>query len=255
MNYKIAIPSYKREKILEEKTLSLLKKHKIPKEKIYIFVANEEQKELYVKSLSPYYKEIIVGEVGMKEIRNFITNYFDEGEYIMNFDDDLKDFEELIKDKEKGKEFSRKTHSRKLENLEEFILRGFKKLEDTSLQLFGVYPASNPFFMKTTETTRLEFCVGSCWGHINDKEFILSIDNKEDFERTLLSYNKYGGVVRFNHISPITKYYKEEGGMNDNRTYEDDFKSCEFLCNKYPTLVKMTRTRKSGMPMIRVIKQ
>jgi hypothetical protein len=253
--YKIVIPSYRRAKVLEDRTLQVLRNHNIPKEKIFIFVGNKDEEKRYKETLSPYYNRIVVGEVGMKEIRNFITNYFDDGEYLMCFDDDLKNFEELLIEKEKDKPFSRSTHSRKLKDLDKFITDGFNELERTGFQMFGVYPASNPFFMKKTITHRLEFCVGSCWGKINDKSLTLSIDNKEDFERTLLSYKKYGGVVRFNYISPITNYYTLAGGMNDDRTYEDDLKSCNYLIKTFPQYVKMARTRKSGMPMIKVIKQ
>lgn len=239
MEYKIAIPSYKREKILEDKTLALLIKHKIPKEKIFIFVANEEQEVLYRNHLTNHYNDIIVGEVGMKEIRNFITNYFEEGEYIMNFDDDLKDFEELLIDKVKGEPFSRKTHSRYLLNLDKFITDGFNKCEEKGLSIFGVYPASNPFFMKRRITYNLKYIIGSCWGYINNKKMLVSLADKEDVERTLLYYIRDGGVVRFEYISPITNYYTQAGGMMEKRTKERILESSNFLIDKYPEYCKL----------------
>ena len=74
-DYVIAIPSYKRAHILKEKTLDLLKRQKIPKQKIYIFVANKKEHDEYKKVLPPYYHKIIIGKVGMKNIRNFISGY------------------------------------------------------------------------------------------------------------------------------------------------------------------------------------
>ena len=47
LNYKIAIPSYKRHKTLKNKTLNLLNKYNIDTKIIYIFVADNEEKQIY----------------------------------------------------------------------------------------------------------------------------------------------------------------------------------------------------------------
>ena len=41
-DYIIAIPSYKRAETLRDKTLQVLKEHKIPAERIHVFVATPE---------------------------------------------------------------------------------------------------------------------------------------------------------------------------------------------------------------------
>ena len=46
MDYKIAIPSYKRAVTIQNKTLKLLNEHNIDKNKITIFVADEEEKKI-----------------------------------------------------------------------------------------------------------------------------------------------------------------------------------------------------------------
>ena len=86
-DYVIAIPSYKREKTLRDKTLKVLQQYKIPKEKIFVFVANKEEYEKYKATIPPYYNKLIVGIVGMGNIRNFITDYFPEGKKIFNMDE------------------------------------------------------------------------------------------------------------------------------------------------------------------------
>ena len=53
-DYTIVIPSYKRQKILQEKTLTTLKKYKIPKESIYVFVANQEEYDIYKEFLASH---------------------------------------------------------------------------------------------------------------------------------------------------------------------------------------------------------
>ena len=49
IDYKIAIPSYKRAHTLKNKTLKILQEYKIDPKKIHIFVANEEEKKEYEK--------------------------------------------------------------------------------------------------------------------------------------------------------------------------------------------------------------
>ena len=60
-SYKIAIPSYKRYDTIKNKTLKLLNEYNIDKKKITIFVANNEEKKLYKKSIGDQYK-IVTGE-------------------------------------------------------------------------------------------------------------------------------------------------------------------------------------------------
>ena len=52
MNYKIAIPSYKRTETLKNKTLKLLHKYNISPKNIYIFVANSKEKTNYHKVIN-----------------------------------------------------------------------------------------------------------------------------------------------------------------------------------------------------------
>ena len=46
MDYKIAIPSYKRPETIKNKTLKLLSKYNIDKKKVTVFVANDKEKEI-----------------------------------------------------------------------------------------------------------------------------------------------------------------------------------------------------------------
>merc|ERR1711871_1039071 len=198
-DYIIAIPSYKREETLKNKTLRVLQQQKIPKNKIFIFVGNQEEYQKYKNTLPNYYTKIIIGQVGMGAIRNFITDYFSEGQQIFNMDDDINGFVELTKEKNK------KTKS---------------KFQKKNLSLFGIYPASNPFFMKKRITYDLRYIIGSCWGSINSKKVKVTMDDKEDFERTLKYYMKDGGVIRFENVTVLSGYYTEKGGMQETRTKE-----------------------------------
>ena len=78
---KIVIPSYNRDRI---QTLDHLKNYDV-----YIFVVEEE----YDKYLSLYPEHnIIVGVKGIMNQRNFITDYFDDGEILVCMDDDIINF-------------------------------------------------------------------------------------------------------------------------------------------------------------------
>lgn len=68
---KIVIASYDRVDLLLNKTLHLLEVYGIAKSQIYVFVANELQYQIYLEKL-PEGINIIIGELGMNAIRNFI---------------------------------------------------------------------------------------------------------------------------------------------------------------------------------------
>jgi hypothetical protein len=96
----------------------------------------------------------------------------------------------------------------------------FHALELSRTKLFGVYPVKNGYFMKDLPyvTEDLRFCVGTCWGVINDHRIHVTLEEKEDYERTLMCFSLYGSVLRYNHISPVTTYYRTAGGMQSRET-------------------------------------
>lgn len=251
-DYIIAIPSYKREETLKNKTLRVLKEQKIPKNKIFIFVGNEEEYTKYKKTLPKYYNKIIIGQVGMGAIRNFITNYFSEGQKIFNMDDDINGFVELTKEKNKNTKSKFQSKNFKSNDLDKFIKKGFDECKKNNLSLFGIYPASNPFFMKKRITYDLRYIIGSCWGCVNNKSVKVSMDDKEDFERTLKYYKTDGGVVRFENITVISGYYTEKGGMQETRTKDRVLKSAQKLVNQYPDLCKLYLGKKSGYAEVKL---
>jgi hypothetical protein len=132
----------------------------------------------------------------------------------------------------------------------------FAALTLGSARMFGVYPVKNGYFMKDLPymTTDLRFCVGTLWGCINDKNIMLTIEEKEDFERTLLSYEKHGTIHRYNHIAPMTSFYRTPGGMQsrgkDRASASKD--SCEYLIQRFPTLCKFHRVKKSGIHEVKL---
>lgn len=246
MNYEICIPSYKRALTIKQKTLSLMTKYKIDPKLVTIFVADDSQYKEYTEVLKDTeYKNIVIGEVGMGSIRRFTQNYYPEGTRVMNFDDDLSDILKKIDDKTMVS----------ISDLEkEVIIRGFSECDKHEAYLFGVYAASNPMFMKHKVSVGLYYCIGSCWGLItrHDKELSVTLDDKEDFERTLQHYVKDGKVVRLDDITVKSKYYTEQGGMQVTRTDQRILDSANNLFSRYPDLCSMYIRKTTGHAELRL---
>tara|TARA_A100001015_G_scaffold55517_1_gene60987 strand:+ start:5470 stop:6303 length:834 start_codon:yes stop_codon:yes gene_type:complete len=248
VNYVIAIPSYKRSETLKSKTLAMLKSNKINSKKIHVFVANNEEKKIYEETLDKNsYGKIIVGIVGMKNIRNFISNYFPENTYILNLDDDLSSIDYL----ETPKKLS------KLKGLDKFIKDAFSYAESQGANLWGIYAVANPFFMNYGISSGLYYIVGAMWGNknVHKKNIKVTIDDKEDFERSILYYNADGLVIRYNYVTIRTKYYKEQGGMQVTRTSDRVTKSAHYLIDKYPSLCELNTNKKSTKTELKFKKQ
>jgi hypothetical protein len=236
---RIAIPSYKRHKYLGDKTLKTLHNFGYEVKDIDIFVGNIEEYELY-KSEYPEYN-IIVGEVGMRQIREFIFNYYDEGTHVLSLDDDIIDI------KMKNPDENDKSCLVKLENLKEIVDKGFNECIKNNTILWGIYPCDNHGFMKNNMTTHLAFCVGWMWGCIIDKECLkLNISQYEDYERSVKVFKKYGKVIRLNNICAKTKYNNNEGGMCDDNRINIMKRDLEILKELYSDYI-IIKNKKSSI--------
>ena len=74
----VAIPSYQRPEDLRLKTLALLEQQGVPKQHVYIFVANAAEHQLYQEAVGKDWGNIVIGELGLWRQRNFITSWFKE---------------------------------------------------------------------------------------------------------------------------------------------------------------------------------
>jgi hypothetical protein len=269
--YVIAIPSYQRAELLKLKTLTVLQKYKIPRNRIYVFLADQDELNNYTKVIPrDMYGKFIVGVKGLKNQRNFISNYFTEGQEIINLDDDIYGFNTMaykskkktlsstrlisIKKTKKNDKFN--AYLKPLNDLDTFFQNSFKLLKEQKLFLWGIYPINNAYFMFTKTTNDLRLIVGPCWGNINrhDTDLSLTIDEKEDVERTLQYYVKDGGVLRFNNISVQTNYYTTKGGMQSlgRDRKKDALESAHYLNKKYPDLTKLFLSKKSGYAEVKL---
>ena len=261
--YTIAIPSYKRSDIIQTHTLAVLNRHKINPKCITIFVANQEEHDIYKTTLPSFlYNNLIIGVLGLKNQRNFISEYYPEGAHIVEMDDDINSIMQLVVRKgskssksRKGSKINKKT-VKPIEDLDAFIRRAFEMCTESNIFLWGIYPLVNPYFMTYKITTDLRFIVGPMWGMINRhrKDLKLTVDEKENSERTLQFWVVDGAVLRFNNVGIETKYYKNKGGMQaeDKDRKVEALKSVYYLNKMYPKLTKISLTKKNGMPEIKM---
>ena len=245
-NFIIAIPSYRRAETLREKTLAMLESYNVPANIIYVFVANEAERKDYLAVLKPgSYSKLIVAKPGMGAVRNFITEYFPIGKRILNIDDDIKDF---MMPGGPGKRLVR------VHGFMQIMNKAFSLAAEKKMRLFGFYPVANHYFMKNRVTEDLRYIIGAMWGIINPgiDALEVTLDDKEDVQRSIIMYILDGGVLRFEGYTPVTAYYKEPGGMQEERTLNRVDKSAKAIVDAYPDFATLNLTKKSGFSEVRL---
>lgn len=243
-NYIVAIPSYHRAELCNSKTLHMLHTNHIEKSKIFIYVANKEEYNIYSEKLDKsYYNKIVIGIKGLVQQRDFIMKQWPEGKHIVFLDDDVESVDLSIS-------------SFKSKNLNYFIENAFKECIAHKAYIWGVYPVFNPFFRQARKemTTELKFIVGAFYGIINRprlKAIELTITktqgHKEDTERTLKYFIHDGIVIRFDKVGFVTKYFGRQGGMGNFEERLVPLKEATLkLKKKYPEYGNV-KIRKNGM--------
>jgi hypothetical protein len=240
MEYQIAIPSYKRSELLASKTIALLERYGVDKEKITIFVADEQEASDYAKVLPDY--KIVVAIKGLVKARVFYNNYYPKDTRILNLDDDMA-------------ELKQRNSADKLEDysgsFDDLVELGFSTCEKVGARLWGINPVSNAFFMGDYITVGLRYICGNFHGSyagdpaLTDPNRANKESSGEDFETTLRSFVRYGSVVRIEYICPTTKYFANGGidaelkadGIEDRQT---DHKAKLYdIAGRFPELASI----------------
>ena len=243
----IAIPSYNRAYELDEKTLITLKEGGILPEQIFVFVANKEEELIYKFILNKdNYNKIIVGELGIRNQRIFISKYFPENTNIVSCDDDIEAF---LKPYEGLNNYNKKLD--KIENINKLFVDTFELLKKENLYLAGFVGHTNDYWLNLGHSTNLKFIIGVCHLYINrhDPDLYPNIESesKEDYEQSIKFYLKDKGIIRYNDICFKTKY-NAPGGVGIERF--DRMKNAqEYLCKTYPFICK-EKFRKDGTPEV-----
>jgi hypothetical protein len=224
----VAIPSYRRYDTISSKTLAFLASVSYPADKITIFVADDEEAELYYKNVPRrLYGRLVVGVKGLMEQRNFITQFYPEDCIYIGMDDDVK----------------------KIDSSLHFIVlieNAVKKLEERKGGLWGVFPNDDKRRYADETTSHLTFIIGSFFVCRNHKDIQITYTEKDDYERSILYFKKYGEVYRYKGAGISTTYKKGEGGLqSDGRLFNME-EGVINLLNRYPGYC--VRKNKKGMP-------
>ena len=203
---KICIPSYKRASSITDKTLKMLKHYNINSNQIYIFVVLEELEDYKNATENKY--NIIVGFKGLASQRNYITNYFNEKTLILMLDDDIISFNEMKDEKTLIP----------VKDIKEVIINAFNMCLLHNAYIWGIHQTThNPYFMRNSITFDFSFLVGHMYGFINrhDEDLKITLDIKEDYERTIKYFLKDNILVKLNAYCCKTKTYNNLGGIQE----------------------------------------
>jgi hypothetical protein len=247
IDYKVAVPSYKRPNTVQKKTLRVLGEHNIPPELVTIFVADQDEYDSYSAALKghPYGNNIVVGVPTIGAQRNFIEKWYPEGTKVMMFDDDID-------------EVQRRQDSKNLVPVDdlytEIIERGFSECDRVGAKTFGIYAAANPYFMKDRVYTKVCYIIASMFGIIcdHDPELDRVTNHGEDYEYSMRQYRKHGVLCRLDNYTVKSNYYKEEGGLQTIRTEQYIHDSIVKIAEMFPDLCTMYTRKSTGHAELRL---
>ena len=222
MEYVIAIPSLSRPCALKRKTLRLLESYKIPKHSIYVFVIDSEY-EIYRSIIGDEYN-LVVGVCGITNQRNCISNYFDMDALICSMDDDIENIMFL--------DNTKLTNVNSLKSIINFMIN---TMDSADVNLCGVYPIANAFYMRDTVSTDLRFCIGGLFVYKNKRLMLnTSAESKEDIQNTIKYFIHDGSVLRFNNLTFKSKKHAC-GGLGKDRDALNAY-AASYLVNTYPSV-------------------
>lgn len=209
-DYRVVVRSYKRHGMFKQMTYKMLVDNGIDvSERLYIVVANEEERELYAEALwNLPYKEIIVAEIGGHKAIEHSVKKFPEGYPLVFMDDDLEYFFEFT-DKPEKENFVKQSS-----NLERYLLDGFNSLKD-GREIFSFSFYKNDFYIK--EKPFKEFrpynIPGGFFGVLNSEKIITDHAHLDDIHRTCRYIDKTGGCLIYNWCGFETNTGNNPGGM------------------------------------------
>jgi hypothetical protein len=224
----VAIPSYKRSNSISHKTLAFLSSVAYPADKITIFVANEEEAQIYYKAVPrTLYGKLVVGIKGLMEQRAFISNYYPEDTILIQMDDDVKKIDSPVP-------------------FLTLIQNAVELLEKKKGGLWGVMPNDDKRRYKDSTTTHLTHILGSFFVCRNHRDIVITATEKEDYERSILYFLKYGEVYRYRGAGVSTTYNVGGGGLQGEGRVSKMEHDVKNLLKLYP--LYCLRKDKKGMP-------
>jgi hypothetical protein len=228
-DYVIACRTFARSTVFPHKTYRMLE-HNGLVDRLYIFVANAAEKRLYEAALAGKpYRAIVVGKLGGANAIRAICQYFPRGQRIVFMDDDLDRFFDFARD---GAFRADSTH------LHKYIVDGFETIDAHRCGAFTFSFMSNKFWLrdKPFKEIRPFTLAGNFFGTRNDPDMITTeYSHGDDLVRSVRFLEKYGGVLVYWGAGFVTRYGKEEGGLqaSGNRGSDTLRKTAEVSWAEY----------------------
>jgi hypothetical protein len=205
--YVIACRTYARSAVFPQKTYRMLE-HNGLTDRLYIFVANKEEKALYEAALAGKpYAAIVVGRLGGAEAIRAICAHFPRGQRIVFMDDDLDRFFDFTKDG---------TFRSDSSALAKYLEDGFATLDQVGRGAFTFSFLKNKFWLKDKpfKEFRPATLAGNFFGTYNEPEMITTkFAHGDDLVRTTRYLDRDGGILVYWWAGFDTRYGKEEGGL------------------------------------------
>ncbi|CAE6972893.1 ppsA [Symbiodinium sp. CCMP2592] len=254
----VAIPSYKRAELIQRKTLAVLQRHSIPKDRVYIFVASESQYAVYRSALSQEWQNIVIGVPTLWNQRNFITKFFAEGTHILSMDDDVEDLYLCEPLSPQSSPEVKRLPLPKGGVLAKIAANARERMLSAGCFLWSLNVSDNPMFMRHNVLFTNGLCNGFFWGCLNrhDEDLTLKYgDGHEDVERSVRYFQKDGAVLRYSFICATSRCKLNPGGLQASmkpgqRAKEED-RSAVMLVEEFPHLLKLAPGSALGVKFLR----
>ena len=230
----IACRTYDRSEEFVRMTYRTLEMNRLT-DRLYIFVANEEEKEKYKTALGEKpYKEIVVGEKGINQIMGCICNYFPVNQRILFMDDDVSYFFAFSETR---------VLTRQSDTIKQYADDGFATIDRYNCGAFTVGFSHNGLHLKGKPWKEIspQLMVGGFFGARNNKELICDLDSGgiEDYTRSIRYWNRYGGILKYWYCGmPPEHCNKLRGGLQTSKEREVELtkKQSQHLLDTYETV-------------------
>lgn len=212
---------------------------------VYVFCSSEFERE-YISVARVWGFNTILSKDSITETRNHIIQFFQEGQQIVEMDDDIKEVVRVIP----GKRVT------PVKSLDMLIKRSFEKLPNGK-GLWGVNATDNNRDGKNRGIDKYGSyaIINSFCGYVNDKRIVLTVPEKEDFDRSAQFVELDMPVLKRTGYGIRTKYWKNSGGIQSRYGFEKRVavqrRSAKMLMKKFPRFFAAS-TRKNGIVDIRV---
>lgn len=240
--YQVAVPSYRRAKMLAERTLPFLTSGGVAPQKITVFVHNHDPDLNDYRRVAEQFGVHLYStdERGINAQRAAIRRSYRPGTPLVQLDDDVRSLHEAVTEK----------RLEQVTDVDRFFMAMFEHTMSIGLHSWGLTPVLNPFFMKPGQfSDGLKFVIFSLFGNFvrpsDHPTYVNTVPTKDDYEFSLRSWWYDGGILRNEHVAAKADIYKAPGGCQDTRTVQMAADSVDSLIRQWPGLVRINTRRKS----------